>query len=246
MIEVVHDAKDTRREREQEPVSDRTAVGRSQAASASPLISVVVGAAFLIAVLWPLGELVSSAAITQVDREVIQQSVEIRVPLLNSLMHFLTFLGGTLFVTLVLGGAAVLVFLVERQKRWPVFLAWTIVGSAGLDNLIKMLVDRPRPDFHRLTDVSGSAFPSGHSSAAAALFLALAFLLTRRMNGGRALVWGVAALLACLVAVSRVYLGAHWPTDVIGGLALGGCWTGVMAKATAAWPSSEGGEGPEG
>ena len=226
-------------------MSVRTAVGRPGLANA-PVGQVLIGALLLVVILWPLGEVVSSAAITEIDREVIELSVEIREPALNSLMHFLTFLGGTLFVTLVLGASGIIVYLVERQKRWPVFLAWTIVGSVGLDNLIKMLVDRPRPDFHRLTDVSGSAFPSGHSSAAAALFLAIAFLLTRRMNGGRAWVWGVAAVVACLVAVSRVYLGAHWPTDVIGGLALGGCWTGVMAKATATWPSSEGGEGSEG
>jgi len=226
-------------------VSDRVAVRRPQATSASPLISVALGALLLIAVLWPLGEVVSSSAITQIDREVIQQSVEIREPPLTRLMHFFTFLGGNLFVTLALGAAGAIVYIIDRQRRWPVFLAWTIVGSVGLDNLIKMLVDRPRPDFHRLTDVSGSAFPSGHASAAAALFLALAFLLTRRMKGGRAWVWGIAAVLACLVAISRVYLGAHWPTDVIGGLALGGFWTGVMAKATAGWPTSEGGEGPE-
>lgn len=226
-------------------MSVRTAVGRPGLANA-PVGQVLIGALLLVVILWPLGEVVSSAAITEIDREVIELSVEIREPALNSLMHFLTFLGGTLFVTLVLGASGIIVYLVERQKRWPVFLAWTIVGSVGLDNLIKMLVDRPRPDFHRLTDVSGSAFPSGHSSAAAALFLALAFLLTRRMNGGRAWVWGIAAVVACLVAVSRVYLGAHWPTDVIGGLALGGCWTAVMAKATAAWPRSEGGEGSGG
>ena len=225
-------------------MSVRTAGGRPGLANA-PVAQVLIGALLLVVILWPLGEVVSSAAITEFDREVIELSVEIREPALNSLMHFLTFLGGTVFVTLVLGAAGIIVYLVERQKRWPVFLAWTIVGSVGLDNLIKMLVDRPRPDFHRLSDVSGSAFPSGHSSAAAALFLALAFLLTRRMKRGRAWVWGVAAVVACLVAVSRVYLGVHWPTDVIGGLALGGCWTGVMAKATAAWPSSEGGEGPE-
>lgn len=225
-------------------MSDRVADRRPQATSASPLISVALGALLLIAVLWPLGEVVSSSAITQIDREVIQQSVEIREPPLTRLMHFCTFLGGSLFV-LVLGAAGAIVYIIDRQRRWPVFLAWTIVGSVGLDNLIKMLVDRPRPDFHRLTDVSGSAFPSGHASAAAALFLALAFLLTRRMKRGRAWVWGIAAVLACLVAISRVYLGAHWPTDVIGGLALGGFWTGVMAKATAGWPTSEGGEGPE-
>jgi undecaprenyl-diphosphatase len=214
-------------------------VGRPDVASTSPIAQVLIGALLLVLVLWPLGELVSSAAVTRVDREVIEQSVAIREPALNSFMHFLTFLGGTLFVTLVLGAAGTIVYIVERQKRWPVFLAWTIVGSVGLDNLIKVLVDRPRPDFHRLADVSGSAFPSGHSSAAAALFLGLAFLLSRRMNGGRVWVWGVAVVLSCLVAVSRVYLGVHWPTDVIGGLALGGYWTWVMAKATAGWRSRE-------
>ncbi|MGI8519968.1 MAG: hypothetical protein ACR2MC_05085, partial [Actinomycetota bacterium] len=108
-------------------MSVRTAVGRPGLASA-PVAQVLIGALLLIVILWPLGEVVSSAAITQIDREVIEQSVEIREPALTSLMHLLTFLGGTLFVTLVLGAAGIIVYLVERQKRWPVFLAWTIVG----------------------------------------------------------------------------------------------------------------------
>lgn len=229
MIQVVHLVKD--KSREGKPL-----------AGASPLLLALVASLLVIAVMWPLGEVVSSPSITDVDQEVIAFAVDVREPVLTDLMHALTFLGGNLFVTSVLGGAALLIYLAERKKRWPIFLAGTIAGSVGLDNLIKMLVDRPRPDFHPLTGVSGSAFPSGHSAAAAALFLALAFLVTRRMSKGRVWVWVAAVVLAALVAASRVYLGAHWPTDVIGGLALGGYWTVVMANVTAAWPSSEGGE----
>jgi undecaprenyl-diphosphatase len=105
-----------------------------------------------------------------------------------------------------------------------------MVGGLALDNIVKAIVDRPRPGIGVLVDVIGSAFPSGHTTAATTMCAALAFFLTRRTTWKRAVVvWTCAIIIAALVGVSRVYLGAHWPTDVIGGMALGSLWIVVVA-----------------
>lgn len=153
---------------------------------------------------------------------------------LTTLMKAVTLLGGTLFLTVALALMTVITYARTRSPRWPAFLTATLVGSIALVNIVKFLVGRPRPSFHPLVHPFGSSFPSGHSVAAAALCGSIAFVLTRNMEWRPAVrVWATAVYIALLVAISRVYLGAHWPTDVIAGLALGTFWTAVTATVTA-------------
>jgi undecaprenyl-diphosphatase len=154
-------------------------------------------------------------------------------PALTTFMKAVTFLGGSIFVTVTLALVAVVAYLKTRSPRWPAFVSATIGGALALDNLVRFLVGRPRPSFHPLVHTFGSSFPSGHSVAAAALCGSIAFLVTRKMEWRSAVwVWAGAVFLEVLVAVSRVYLGAHWPTDVMAGLVLGSFWTAVTATAT--------------
>jgi membrane-associated phospholipid phosphatase len=151
-------------------------------------------------------------------------------------MTWITQLGSTpVILLLALAGGA---YGVWRWRRPAILLFLTIVigGQFLLMNLIKFLVDRVRPDFHRLSVFSGSSFPSGHSTAAAATITALAVVVgLGRSPGARALLIGVAVAIAVAVGCSRVLLGVHWFSDVIAGLALGWSWFALCAVAFGGW-----------
>lgn len=168
-----------------------------------------------------------------IDRPVVRFLALHRDPELTRAMRLVTLLGGTLFVTAVLAMVAVIAYLRTRSPRWPAFASATVIGAVVLDNVAKFLINRPRPDFHPLVHPFGSSFPSGHAVAAAALCGSLAFIVTRTVSWRKAVwVWATAIFIAMVVALSRVYLGAHWPTDVMAGLAMGAFWTAVTATAT--------------
>lgn len=118
-------------------------------------------------------------------------------------------------------------------------LAGTVVAASGgvavLTGTLKLLVGRDRPlPADRLVDASGSAFPSGHSAQAVALYgvLAAVLVVTSRGRRRRGLLVAAAAVgagvLALVVGASRVYLGVHWPSDVVSGWIVGGAWLVVV------------------
>ena len=196
-----------------------------------------VGLIVALAAAWAFGAIMQDVLgkdeLELIDRPVVRFMALHRAQTLTTFMKAVTFLGGNVFVSVTLGLVGVVAYVKTRSPRWPAFLSATIVGAIALDNLVKLLVGRPRPEFHPLVHPSGSSFPSGHAVAAAALCGAIAFIVTRRMGWRSAVwVWAGALFVTLLVAVSRVYLGAHWPTDVIGGLVLGSFWTAVTATAT--------------
>ena len=140
---------------------------------------------------------------------------------LEALMQF-----GNLNVGLIViaGGAVVTA---PRGLGPTVTVLLAVLGAYRLDNIMKELVERPRPRLVLTTitvreQADGFAFPSGHSTAAFALAVSLSWLLTGRWR------W-VPIGLACGTAVARLYVGAHWPVDLIGGAALG------TLVGTAAW-----------
>jgi len=138
----------------------------------------------------------------------------------------ITQLGSTPVVIAIVIVIGLQQFITHRKKALPLFLATTVVLAVVLGNVIKTLVHRARPDVDRLVAAHGSSFPSGHTTAAAATYAALALLFGRnRSRKVQALLVGVAAAIAVAVAASRVLLGVHWLTDVIAGLLLGwGCF----------------------
>ncbi|MDZ7627360.1 MAG: phosphatase PAP2 family protein [Parvularculaceae bacterium] len=122
-------------------------------------------------------------------------------------------------------------FAVRREWRLLVILLAAVLGETLLSSGLKSVFDRPRPDLvPHLVHATGPSYPSGHATSASAIYLTLAALIANQTpsSAARSYVFGAASLLALLVGASRVYLGVHYPTDVIGGLALGAAWAAIV------------------
>jgi undecaprenyl-diphosphatase len=136
-----------------------------------------------------------------------------------------TRIGSGLFLMPLGVGAAI--YLAFRRKRRTALLLIMIFGGRFLVELQKVLIARPRPGISpHLEVVNSPAFPGGHAANAMITYLAIALLLPVRQRN-RAIAVGIALALVIQVGFSRVMLGVHWPSDVLGGWAFGAIWVMV-------------------
>ncbi|WP_165374862.1 phosphatase PAP2 family protein [Sphingomonas montana] len=131
---------------------------------------------------------------------------------------------GSAAVRLPVAAAVTAALAWRRDGRGAAMLAVTTIGILFGNAGLKLIVGRARPDMlNHLAVETSLSFPSGHSSNAAAVFLALGWVLVRQ--GGRpGVVWPMVIALVLAVGVSRVVLGVHWPSDVIAGWCVGAGW----------------------
>lgn len=195
------------------------------ASAARPLRPVAVGLLAFLVVGWALGELAKSTT-TSSDLDAVRDLAGERTSLLTGAAHVLSFIGSGYVVyglTLILG-------IVFYRRGWPeaaVALAVSTVGAAVLANVDKVLVGRARPPVEHLEHVVSESFPSGHSTQASAFYgaLLLIFLACRPTRPAAATATVATAVLVAAIALSRVYLGVHYPSDTIGGVLLGASWS---------------------
>jgi undecaprenyl-diphosphatase len=141
----------------------------------------------------------------------------------------LTALGGVAVLILVTLAVAGYLFL-DRKFAGMAFVLAAVVGGLILSSILKASFDRPRPDIvPHLSDVYTSSFPSGHSMMSAIVYLTLGALLSQMVENRRLKFYflAVALLLTVLVGISRVYMGVHYPTDVLAGWTAGLVWATV-------------------
>jgi membrane-associated phospholipid phosphatase len=146
-------------------------------------------------------------------------------------MRAVTDLGSSALLIPVAVGAGLLWHRRTRSWRPLSLLVGAYAGAWVLQRAIKLLTQLPRPSSADAVGVFGGyAFPSGHATDAAAVYgmlgVLLAATLTRRR--ARAAVWTVAVVVVGLVGLSRIYLGGHWLTDVLAGVAVGAAWSSAL------------------
>ena len=141
----------------------------------------------------------------------------------------LTALGGPTVLTLVV--LSVIGFLLlQTRYRTALFVAVTWLSGEVVNSALKHAFNRPRPTIvPHLREAFSTSFPSGHAMESAIVYLTLGAILMRVADSGLTKVYclGIAVLLTVLVGASRVYLGVHYPTDVIGGWIIGFAWASI-------------------
>ncbi|MGK9286534.1 phosphatase PAP2 family protein [Sinorhizobium meliloti] len=145
---------------------------------------------------------------------------------LEEMMRDFTGLGGVGVLTLIVGAAVGYLYIMEKGRA-ALAVIFAVGGGVLLSTLAKTVIDRPRPDLvSHGSFVTSASFPSGHSMMAAVVYLTLAVMIARVRPRWRtkAYILLCAVLIALLVGVSRVYLGVHWPTDVLAGWTIGSGW----------------------
>ena len=154
------------------------------------------------------------------DQPMIQAVIQFRRPWLNFVMNTITDTGGNIAVVVMIGVA--LYFFWHQQRLKAITLVASFAGAILFNILLKLLFGPPQPILlSSILVETRHSFPSGHAVAATVLYGFFAVLLWRQHHYTWA---GLASAWIIIVAVSRVYVGAHFPSEVFAGLALGGLW----------------------
>ena len=152
-----------------------------------------------------------------------------------------TSLGGT--TVLALFTVATIGFMLLLRK-WggAIFVLVSVAGGTLISSALKAMFDRPRPDLvPHAVEVTSASFPSGHSMLAMVTYLTLGAVLAEVQTKSRFKIYilGWAVFLALIVGLSRVYLGVHWPTDVLAGWCVGSAWA-LLCGSVALWMQRRG------
>lgn len=210
------------------------------------LVAVGAGGAFAVV----LEDALDGGGIAVIDQPVLRFLAARRDDEATLIARVVTFLGGVPFVVLVT--VALMAFLRRRSRRAALVLGAAVFGSGVITAAIKLLIARDRPALPLAIDgaETGFSFPSGHSLSSMALYGALSYLAVQYLPTWRSRTYVVTGLMTTAVAVafSRLYLGYHWLSDVLGSWTLGLLWLVSVITADRILTERRGGRlthGPE-
>lgn len=158
------------------------------------------------------------------DMQILKTVYTYRTPLLNEIMIFITNFGGMWMIALWVG--IIIFLLIKRHTREAITLGFIFSMAGIINTLIKLLIHRPRPFFHPLVIENDYSFPSGHAMNSFVFYMALVYLVYHFTKNKKITIIAmiIACILVLLIGISRVYLGVHYPTDVIAGYVAGLLW----------------------
>ncbi|SDX60608.1 phosphatase PAP2 family protein [Paenibacillus sp. CF384] len=132
---------------------------------------------------------------------------------------------------------AVLLFFVFKHRKELVLLLGGMLGSTLLNELLKPMYERDRPNIHRLVEQHGFSYPSGNAMAAFTFYVLITYLLWRhiRLRRWRLALLCFSAAMIMIMGVSRIYLGVHYPSDILAGFWLSACWVALCIRLFRSW-----------
>jgi undecaprenyl-diphosphatase len=192
-------------------------------------IFLLSGAAIAIVCTWAFSEIaerVRAGGTQSFDNSVMQWMAAHQSPQLQTVMLEVTSLGTGTVVTMIVLIAGLFLWL-NHHKHSAILLAAATIGGIVLDELLKIGFNRPRPQVFKWgTYAVSSSFPSGHAMSSIVVYGTVAYLAARLQQNvrSRILTMSLAAIIIILICLSRLYLGVHYPSDVLAGLVIGLAW----------------------
>lgn len=186
------------------------------------------------AVGWVLTQVLERQVLAWIDLPITRYLADHRVGWLTATLRGLSLLGSTAVLLPLIVAAGGLGWVRRRSWGSAAFLVAAQLGAIVIYDIDKILVSRPRPAVGQLVaTATGFSFPSGHSAQVVAVWGALALMVfpALQTKAAKIATGSAVVVLALLVGFSRVYLGVHWSTDVLGGWALGALWLAALALA---------------
>jgi membrane-associated phospholipid phosphatase len=174
---------------------------------------------------------IGTESISHLDRQILEWFAACRMDGLDRMFAFVT-LAGSRFLLLPLIFALSVILKIHGNVRGVLFLAGSFVGASVINNVVKLVIARPRPDLFTavIDSPAGFSFPSSHSVQITVFVLAMLFVFKHSLGARWFLLSTVfGSLLIVLVGLSRLYLQVHYPTDVVAGILSGLFWVSGLA-----------------
>lgn len=136
----------------------------------------------------------------------------------TNILKIITQFGSAGFLILI----TILSFIVLKNKKIPFCIALNLASIGALNQILKRIIQRPRPEGFRLIEETGYSFPSGHSMASMAFYGLIIYLVFKyvKNKNTKIIICTILSLLVLLIGISRIYLGVHYASDVIAGFVL--------------------------
>lgn len=194
-----------------------------------PVTSVLVMSLFSLLLFGLVAILIRADKLVDFDIAVIEAVQAQEASYITGIMKFFTEIGSTKIVVILCLLIIFFLYKVLHHRTELLLFIGVVAGSPILNLLLKEIFQRARPDLHRLIEIGGYSFPSGHAMNAFTVYGILTFLLWRHIynRGGRTLLLFVSSFFILMIGVSRIYLGVHYPSDIIGGYFASGFWLAI-------------------
>ncbi|MGG0643942.1 phosphatase PAP2 family protein [Sporosarcina gallistercoris] len=188
------------------------------------LLTAFVSCLILAAVFGYVASSIGNGNIVQFDTPIIHFVQGAETPWLTEVMKVFTAIGSTNGV-LAISAITLSLLLYFRQKALTILFVIVVGGTAALNLVLKLFFHRARPDLNRLIEISGYSFPSGHTMMATSLYVILAFILWRNARNSSRIIYVIGAIFMIgMICISRIYLGVHYPSDIVGGIISSAFW----------------------